>query len=490
MAELILTLTRTLFLPAGCPGLGCVERVSGDLRDVYCGSSGGEAYCLGEADILVEYTSPPPPAGLFAGGGDRPGSWQALLSFPFQLCGPGELPHDQACRVELEQLHWTMVASRAIELETAIRISYDEAEAAAAVAQPAEQAAEQAAEQEAEGSGIIYRTGQENEEERSGEWRMVTLREQEEERREIPPVEIVDLSGGAETDPVRQAIAAALAARAGTEREAPASAAEPESRAAAGKSGSGETSAFAEAEEPAPERAPEPELGSEHGQSQENEQEPWQDREQGSAQELELEQNQEQDQEPKPEQREAGADCVPSVLSAVDVGKPHPALQLSFGGAADSVPAADEVMPVPERPTVPPDLPTPAPAAEPVPERQPNGETDTPAEIPRRSPVPLPEPVPAPAPAEQPGPALPLPPVLPDADAIPKQAPASSVTVVPAASAVPDMATEAVAAETAAEEAEAVPVRPKRRFRGLPGLHVEAHNNDIDVTAFHISIKL
>ena len=43
MAELILPLTRTLFLPGGCPGLGSVEAVSGDLRDVCCGSSQGEA---------------------------------------------------------------------------------------------------------------------------------------------------------------------------------------------------------------------------------------------------------------------------------------------------------------------------------------------------------------------------------------------------------------------------------------------------------------
>ena len=50
---------------------------------------------------------------------------QALLAFPFQLCGAGRLPRDHACRVELGPLNWTMVASRAIELETTVRISYD-----------------------------------------------------------------------------------------------------------------------------------------------------------------------------------------------------------------------------------------------------------------------------------------------------------------------------------------------------------------------------
>ncbi|MBR0375198.1 MAG: hypothetical protein IJH59_01435, partial [Firmicutes bacterium] len=64
MAELILPLTRTLVLPGGCPGLGSVEAVRGDLRDVRCGSSEGEAYCMGEADILIEYTAPLRPAGL------------------------------------------------------------------------------------------------------------------------------------------------------------------------------------------------------------------------------------------------------------------------------------------------------------------------------------------------------------------------------------------------------------------------------------------
>ena len=54
---------------------------------------------------------------------------------------------------------------------------------------------------------------------------------------------------------------------------------------------------------------------------------------------------------------------------------------------------------------------------------------------------------------------------------------------------------ETAALMTAPPETELLPdippePRPKRRFRGLPGLHVEAYDNDIDVTAFHISIKL
>ena len=283
MAELILPLTRTLFLPIGCPSLGSVERVSGDLRDVRCGSSGGEAYCLGEADILIEYTAPLGPAGT-AGG--RPCSWQALLSFPFQLSGRGALPRDSACRVELGRLDWTMVASRAIELETEVRVSYD---------LPREEAAE---------IKTIQRT---EKREREGGWQMVSLNEEEGR----PAVEIVDLSGNAEQEKIKQAVAEALAAQ--------------------------ETVAVHEAA-----------------------------MEEGSA-------------------------------------------------AADN----DGRQPEPKKPL-----------------------------------APLPESVPAP---NQPYQAI---------------------------------AVEAEIVEPEILPPEEAPPRPKRRFRGLPGLHVEAYDNDIDVTAFHISIKL
>lgn len=293
MAELILPLTRTLFLPIGCPSLGSVERVSGDLRDVRCGSSGGEAYCLGEADILIEYTAPLSPAGV-GGAGGRPCSWQALLSFPFQLSGRGDLPRDSACRVELGELDWTMVASRAIELETAVRVSYDP---------PREEAAE-------------MKTVQRKEKRESeGGWQMVSLKEDEQER---PTVEIVDLSGNAEQEKIKQAVAEALNA------------------------------------------------------------------------------------------------------SALDA----------------SALAEKEAVTGPEAETAPP------------------AENDDREPEPKKSPVPLPEPVPA-----------------------------------------PDQPYQAVAVEAELVEPEILPPedapsRPKRRFRGLPGLHVEAYDNDIDVTAFHISIKL
>ena len=292
MAELILPLTRTLFLPIGCPSLGSVERVSGDLRDVRCGSSGGEAYCLGEADILIEYTAPLGPASMAGGTGGRPCFWQAMLSFPFQLSGRGALPRDSACRVELGQLDWTMVASRAIELETEVRVSYD---------LPREEKAE---------IKTMQRT---KKRESEGGWQMVSLNEEEER----PAVEIVDLSGNAEQEKIKQAVAEALAAQ------------------------------------------------------------------------------------------EAVA-----VLETAE---------------AEKVSAKAE---------------------------------DGDREEPKKSPVPLPEPVPAPT--------------------LPYQAAAEAVA-------------EAVDVELLEPEVlppEEALSRPKRRFRGLPGLHVEAYDNDIDVTAFHISIKL
>lgn len=138
MAEFSLPLNRTVFLPAGSPGIGSLLRVSGDLREVRCGSAGGEVYCIGEADILVEYLSCSGSGGLFssrpptdqsAGGSE----WQALLSLPFQLCVSGDLPPEAAYRVNLGRLEWTMVAARALELEAEVIISYqatasDEAE--------------------------------------------------------------------------------------------------------------------------------------------------------------------------------------------------------------------------------------------------------------------------------------------------------------------------------------------------------------------------
>ena len=378
MAELILPLTRTLFLPAGCPGLGSVEAVSGDLRDVRCGSSEGEAYCMGEADILLEYTAPLRPAGLFGEGCGRPGSWQALLTFPFQLCGPGELPRDHACRVELGPLNWTMVASRAIELETAVRISYD---------LPGEEAAEptDAAAEE----GVIYRGGRKKERESEGEWRMVSIKEDGGQEK---PLEIIDLRGEAEPRKIRQALAEALSLQAadGAEEE-PATADYQISLSLNEEEQTKEDSAKgqppAEQEESVIREPPEMELQRE-----------------GSA----------------PPEKEA---------------PPLPTAKISF---TEPTHEDADPTPVPGAPDFAPDLPLPVP--EPVPDAEPE---------PEKSPAGL---------------------------AVEAEA---TVAEPPGLELLPDVRLEAPPEP-----------RPKRRFRGLPGLHVEAYDNDIDVTAFHISIKL
>ena len=379
MAELILPLARTLFLPGGCPGLGSVEAVSGDLRDVRCGSSEGEAYCMGEADILVEYTAPLRPAGLFGEECGRPGSWQALLSFPFQLCGAGELPRDRACRVELGPLDWTMVASRAIELETTVRISYDLLEE-----EGPEQAGPESADAAAE-DGVIYRGRREKERESEGKWQMVSLKD---EGGRDKPLEIIDLSGEAEPQKIRQALADALARQEEDGAEEPATDGE-EYRISLLPGEEGQTSAEDGGEE-----------------------------------------------EPRAEQ-ECLTETLP-VEERLPDGSPPPekgehiaAARLSPDGPAHE--DADPT-PLPNAPDFAPDLPLPVPVS------------------------------------------------VPDVEAAPEEAlieTAAASAEAPAAELLPDIPPE-VPPEP----------RPKRRFRGLPGLHVEAYDNDIDVTAFHISIKL
>ena len=386
MAELILPLCRTLFLPAGCPSLGCVEKVSGDLREVCCGSTGGEAYCMGEADILIEYTAPLGPSGLFAPQKGRPGTWQALLSFPFQLCGEGNLPHDSAHRVELGPLCWSMVASRAIELDTEVRISYEQEDEEAV-----------AAESDLEEADLIYRESREQEHKRKDDWQMVTIND--EEKRQRLPVEIVDLTGEAETQEIEKAVARALAEQADSEAEA--------------------TAGSEEAADPTPVRtAPD------------------------FAPDLPLPVPEEVTE---PEEQPAPNDRQPERERLDDTGgKREESAEHEYGQKTEqaSEPYHDE-----EREAEPPQSPS------------------------------------------EPEPPLMEEPSCPLLEKAAPQPPA------PAAAAVAELPVPAVIVgseeeEIVREETTEPQPHPKRRFQGMPGLHVEAHNNDIDVTAFHISIKL
>lgn len=390
MAELILPLTRTLFLPGGCPGLGSVETVSGDLRDVRCGSSEGEAYCMGEADILLEYTAPLRPAGLFGEECGRPGSWQALLTFPFQLCGPGDLPRDYACRVELGPLNWTMVASRAIELETTVCISYDLPQEEAPVSTDA-----------AANDGVICRGRREKERESEGEWQMVSLKEDDGQEK---PLEIVDLRGEAEPRKIRQALAEALSRQEedGSE-EGPAAV------------GTGYHISLV----PNGEDDTGGEGGAETATSEEHEQK------ESTAQECLT--------EALPTKEPQREDAAP-VEQETPLAR---AARISFDEPAHEY--ADPTT-LPGAPDFAPDLPLPVPKIEPGAQ-------------------------PEEAPAEEAAEATAIETEPPQAELLPEIRPEVSPEPGPAP-------------------------RPKRRFRGLPGLHVEAYDNDIDVTAFHISIKL
>ncbi len=376
MAELILPLTRTLVLPGGCPGLGSVEAVRGDLRGVRCGSSEGEAYCMGEADILIEYTAPLRPAGLFGEECGRPGSWQALLTFPFQLCGAGRLPRDHACRVELGPLNWTMVASRAIELETAVCISYD-LPTDEGPGSPMQERTDAAAD------GVIYRGRREKERESEGDWQMVSLKDGSGQEK---PLEIIDLSGEAEPQKIRQVLADALSGQDKDRAEEEPAAEEEEYR----------ISMSLKEEEPAKE-------GSANNS-------PLAEQKEDAVREMPVKEMQSEGATPGTK--------APSLLTA----------KISF---EEPVPEEADPTPVPLAPDFAPDLPLP------VPESAPDAEPTAPAK----------------APAET----------------------AALMTAPPETELLPDIQPEP---------------RPKRRFRGLPGLHVEAYDNDIDVTAFHISIKL
>ena len=381
MAELILPLTRTLFLPNGCPGLGSVEAVSGDLRGVRCGSSEGEAYCMGEADILIEYTAPLRPASLFGEECGRPGSWQALLTFPFQLCGAGRLPRDHACRVELGPLNWTMVASRAIELETAVCISYDLL-AEETPGSPMQERTDAAAD------GVIYRGRREKERESEGDWQMVSLKDGSGQEK---PLEIIDLSGEAEPQKIRQVLADAL---------------------------SGQDKDRAE-EEPAVE-------GEEYRISLSlNEEEPVKE---GSANNSPLAEQEEDAVQEMPVKEMPVKETQSEGATPETEAAPLLTAKISF---EEPVPEEADPTPVPLAPDFAPDLPLP------VPESAPDAEPTAPAKTPAGT--------------------------------------AALMTAPPETELLPDIQPEP---------------RPKRRFRGLPGLHVEAYDNDIDVTAFHISIKL
>lgn len=219
MAVITFPLVRTMFLPSGSPAIGCILRVSGDLREVRCGAAGGEVYCIGEADILIEYMSGNGGSGLFPlhpptdqHGGDE---WQALIALPFQLCSAGTLPPDTPYRVNLGPLEWCMAAAHAVELETYIELSYAEEEGSIPVTAVAGDAPFVPAE-----AGYIMRPTAAEEKakiKQGGEWNMVDFMDESQRAEQVAeqqtqrPVEIVNLGNDEEESHIQAAIIRALA---------------------------------------------------------------------------------------------------------------------------------------------------------------------------------------------------------------------------------------------------------------------------------------
>jgi|GEM_PF-3640407 len=126
MAEIIIPWEHTIFLPEGSPAISSINDIQVEMRLNQCGSAAGELYCLGEADILINYQSAPPPSsgGLFGrnAGREEGSSWQALLTLPVELHAPGVDPPVEPIAA-LGDLDWYMVSDRAVEVEAAVAIS-------------------------------------------------------------------------------------------------------------------------------------------------------------------------------------------------------------------------------------------------------------------------------------------------------------------------------------------------------------------------------
>ena len=132
MAEMLLTLKRTVFLPKGSPGICTVREIKADISSHEITAEGGRIYCLGEVDLLIEYLS-------FAEGSQYPGyeayeqrlkgggvMWQALLTLPFELQEEGEIVCPPLAELTVGQLNWFMVAPHALEMEMGLTLSWQD----------------------------------------------------------------------------------------------------------------------------------------------------------------------------------------------------------------------------------------------------------------------------------------------------------------------------------------------------------------------------
>ena len=143
MAEKIIPFAHTVLLPAGSPAIGCVDAVRLDLSGIKCQYNGGACYCLGDADVLIEYHAAPlEPASLFAAPSTSGRPWQALLSLAWEMADPSgsddasSSPPRGSYQPELRELEWFIVASNALELEGSFAITWEDPAAIQAFAAP------------------------------------------------------------------------------------------------------------------------------------------------------------------------------------------------------------------------------------------------------------------------------------------------------------------------------------------------------------------
>lgn len=135
MAEILLSLKRTVFLPKGSPGIFSVNNIRVDIRNPDIKGENGKIFCLGDADILLEYLSQDPGSDLrpgimvaneSRGKTSEPLPWQALLTLPFELVNEGVMACPPLSLLSIEDIKWFVVAPRAIELEVTIKLLTDE----------------------------------------------------------------------------------------------------------------------------------------------------------------------------------------------------------------------------------------------------------------------------------------------------------------------------------------------------------------------------
>lgn len=110
MGETVFALSRTLFLPKGSPPILNIEELKIEVRKQEIVAEGGQLFCKGDIDILLDYLSQDE---NFVSGGR---SWQVLLSLPFEVQNEGYSACPPLCDLQIAELDWFVVAPRALEL--------------------------------------------------------------------------------------------------------------------------------------------------------------------------------------------------------------------------------------------------------------------------------------------------------------------------------------------------------------------------------------